>query len=92
VPEASAKPFGDPVGRVGTVPGREVGAAVVAVLEHQQLGAAAGRGREPLGVLPRDEPVLAPENDQKRCAYRLGGSVQVQGRGDAVSLLFRAGT
>ena len=39
------EPGGQPVGGAGAVPGRDVGAAVVAVLEHQQLGRSRRRCR-----------------------------------------------
>src|SRR4051794_20424245 len=64
--QSGREPGGQPVGRVGPVPRRQVGASVVALLEHQQLGLAAGGVAQPLGVLPRNQPVLAAEHDEQR--------------------------
>ena len=58
----SGEPCGEPVGGVRAVPGRDVGAAVVAVLEHQQLDGAGDGVAQPLGVLPGDQPVAGVPN------------------------------
>src|SRR5450759_3802796 len=55
-----------PVRGVRPVPRRNVRTAVVAVLQHQQLDIAPGFLHQTFGVLPGDEAILAPEDDQER--------------------------
>src|SRR5690554_889046 len=60
-----SEPGGEPVGGVGAVPRGDVGAAVVAVLQHEHLHFSPGLGTQPLRLLPRDQAVLPPEDDQQ---------------------------
>src|SRR4051812_44837514 len=83
----SGQARGEPVGGVGAVPRRDVRAAVVAVLEHQQFDLAAGRLAQPLGVPPRDQPVLAAEDDQQRGGDRRADPLERQRAGDLARLV-----
>src|SRR5262252_5457707 len=67
-----------PVGGGVTVERRQVGAAVVALLEQEQLRRAARLVDQPLRVQPGDEAVEPAYDGQQRAADQLGAAGQRQ--------------
>src|SRR5919201_6173199 len=74
----AAQPLRYPVS--GPVPMQrcDVRAAMVAVIEQQQLGRARRLLGQPRGVLPRDESVELAHDDEQRATDRLGAAGQAE--------------
>ena len=72
--------LGDPVRGLVPVEGREVRAAVVPLVEQQQLRGPGRLGHQPLRVLPGDETVAPPGHDKQRAADRGGAAGQGERR------------